>query len=87
MERLTSGGNANQDKNATKNPSHEKKNTLPYLLMGFNIGTDNALYVTGLMSGERKMLVKMLFEGIVVNSLANQSQEDFLETIEKDDDL
>jgi hypothetical protein len=36
---------------AMKNPNHEKKNTLPYWLMGFSIGMDLAFLLMGLMTG------------------------------------
>lgn len=49
---LTSGGKEYHERNATKNPSHEKKNTLPYLSNGFKIGIDLAFWLTGLISGE-----------------------------------
>jgi hypothetical protein len=52
IARLTSGGKAYHDKNATINPNQEKKKTLPYLSNGLNIGTDVALWVLGLISGE-----------------------------------
>ena len=34
-----------------KNPHHEKKNTLPYWLTGFNTGIDLAFLLIGLMTG------------------------------------
>lgn len=34
------------------NPSHEKKNTRPYWSNGFRTGTDLALRLLGLISGE-----------------------------------
>lgn len=49
---LTRGGNEYHERNATKNPSHEKKNTLPYLSNGFNIGIDFAFWLVGLISGD-----------------------------------
>lgn len=60
VTKLTKGGKANHDKKATKKPSQENKNTRPYLLNGFKIGTDKALYVRGLISGAAKRRVKAL---------------------------
>ena len=57
---LTKGGKANHDRNATKKPSHEKKKTLPYRLIGLKIGIDSALNVRGLTSGALYVLVSML---------------------------
>jgi len=39
------------DRNATKKPSHEKKNVRPYLLNGLRTGTDLAFLLMGLISG------------------------------------
>jgi len=48
---LTSGVHAYQDMNAIINPIVEKKNVLPYTFMGFNTGTDCALWLMGLTFG------------------------------------
>lgn len=45
------------DQNAMKNPNHEKKKTLPYLLTGLKTGMDLALWFTGLSSGLRQRTV------------------------------
>jgi hypothetical protein len=42
---------AYQDQNAMKKPNQEKKNTLPYWLMGFSTGMDLAFLLMGLMVG------------------------------------
>lgn len=57
---LTSGGKEYHERNATKNPSHEKKNTLPYLSNGFNMGIDLAFWLMGLISGEAMNDLKKL---------------------------
>lgn len=61
---LTSGGNANHDRNATINPNQEKKKTRPYLSTGFSTGIDLALQLMGLISGvatnSRIELVKVI---------------------------
>lgn len=56
---LTNGGNAYHDQKATKNPNHEKKNTLPYMLIGFRKGIARALRVMGLTSGAPKAILKL----------------------------
>lgn len=48
---ITSGGKAYHDRNATMNPSHEKKKNLPQGSTGFNTGIDLAFRLTGLTSG------------------------------------
>lgn len=48
---LTSGGKAYHDRNAIMKPSHEKKNTRPYLSAGLRMGTERALWLRGLSSG------------------------------------
>lgn len=57
---LTSGGKEYHERNATKNPSHEKKNTLPYLSNGFNMGIDLAFLVMVLISGDAISDIKKL---------------------------
>jgi hypothetical protein len=37
-------------------PNHEKKNTLPYMLIGFKAGIDLAFLDTGLTSGALKRI-------------------------------
>lgn len=51
---LTRGGKAYHDRNATMNPSHEKKNTRPYGSIGLRMGIDLAFLLMGFTSGETK---------------------------------
>jgi hypothetical protein len=45
------GVHLHHDQNAMKNPNQEKKNTRPYMLMTFRMGTERALWLIGLTSG------------------------------------
>ena len=47
---------AYQERKAIKNPNHEKKKTLPYLLNGFKAGMDFAFLLIGLTSGALKRM-------------------------------
>jgi hypothetical protein len=65
MDLLTNGGNVYHAQKAIMNPNHEKKNTRPYMFMGFRAGTDLAFRFTGLTSGapyrsDNLMLTPML---------------------------
>ena len=42
---------SHHDQKAMKKPNHEKKNTRPYMLMTFRMGTERALWLIGLTSG------------------------------------
>jgi len=53
MTSLRSGGKAYHDQNAIMKPNHEKKNTLPYMLIGLSAGMDSAFKLTGLNFGAR----------------------------------
>ncbi len=48
---LTRGGKAYQAQKAIMKPNHEKKKTLPYMLIGFRAGIDRAFLLMGLTSG------------------------------------
>lgn len=78
MERRTCGGSENcdegfqdtyQERNATKNPDHEKKKVRPYLLSGFRIGIERALRLMGLTSGasQRCEALKPIFQARLGN--------------------
>lgn len=47
------------DQKAIKKPHQEKKNTLPYLLIGLRIGMLRAFWLTGLRSGALQRLVSV----------------------------
>lgn len=57
MTSLRSGGKAYHDQNAIMKPNHEKKNTLPYMLIGLKAGMDSAFKLTGLTFGARHKAV------------------------------
>jgi len=53
-----------QERNATKNPDHEKKKVRPYLLIGLRTGIERALWLMRLTSGasQRCEALKPIFE-------------------------
>lgn len=57
-------GGAYQDQNAIKKPNQEKKNTLPYSLIGFKKGTERAFLVMGFISGacQRSVTLKPILD-------------------------
>ena len=57
MTSLRSGGKAYHDQNAIMKPNHEKKNTLPYMLIGLSAGMDSAFKLTGFNFGARHKVV------------------------------
>jgi hypothetical protein len=48
--------NTYHERNAIMKPNHEKKNTLPYMLIGLKAGIDLAFLDTGLTSGALKRI-------------------------------
>ena len=57
MISLRSGEKAYHDQNEIMKPNHEKKKTLPYVLIRLNAGIDSAFKLTGLTFGARHRVV------------------------------